>query len=114
MKFLQFIFRLICCEPVLRTIAEKLNGHKTKMGAVGSCLLVIVYFIYALFPDMVDPAVVDPETIHTSLQAAIASFLALAFGGMGHKVVKKQREKETAEQQLDELKKKIQDYENTR
>ena len=111
MKILQFFFRLICCKPVMAIFAEKLDGHKTKLGLAGSGLLVVVYFIYSLFPDMVDPAVISPETVHTTLQAAIATFLSLAFGGMGHKVVKKEKEKEDVKQQLEELKKKVQEYE---
>jgi hypothetical protein len=67
-----------------------------------------------MFPDLVDPNMIDPASVHTSLQAAIASFLTLAFGGMGHKVVKKGREKNQVEEELEQLKKRIQEYENSR
>jgi len=113
MKFLQFLLKLILCKPVLQAIATKLDGYKTVLGFAGSGLLAVVYFIYTLFPDMIDPSVVDPKTINTALEAAVGSFLALAFGGMGHKVIKKKRKEEDIERQLEELKKKIQEYEQS-
>jgi len=113
MKFFQFILKLVLCKPVLQAIAGKLDGYKTVLGFAGSGLLAVVYFIYTLFPDMVDPSVVDPETVHTALEAAIGSFLALAFGGMGHKVIKKKRKEASIEQELEELRKKIQEYEQS-
>ena len=124
---IRILLKILTARPLLVWMAQKTDGYKSAIGAIGLVGTLAAYIAQALHPGLIDPALLPPQELETVLEGALAAFGALMAGGLAHKGVKRRRrlrEGEVAEEdladieeqaevnrQLDELRERIAEWE---
>jgi hypothetical protein len=99
----RILIKIVTAAPMLRYIAEKANGYKTVIGAIGLAGAILGHVANALYPGLVDPALMPPQDLEAVFNGAIGAFGTLFGAGAAHKAVKQRK----AERELAELKEKL-------
>ncbi len=111
MGIVRILIKIVTAAPMLRYIAEKANGYKTIIGAVGLVGAILGHIANALYPGMV---VMPPQDLEAVLNGAIGAFGTLFGAGAAHKAAKQRRaekEMESTNRELDALKARLEKYE---